>query len=61
MSDSNKRSIIDVTHVSSRGSSYRITLPRRVAESIDLEGADDIVVFYRYDDGRIVIDKLKQL
>lgn len=60
MAAENRRTILDVTHVSSRGTSYRITLPKKVAESIKLTGNDDIVVFYMEEDGKIVIDSLKQ-
>lgn len=60
MANENRRTIIDVTHVSSRGSSYRITLPRKVADTIRLESDDDIVVFYKEEDGRVVIEKLRQ-
>ena len=55
-----KRSIIDITHVSSLGTSYRITLPKKVAESIGLTKDDNIVVFYKEQDGIISIDKLRQ-
>lgn len=57
----NNRTIVDVTHVSSRGTSFRITLPKKVAESIHLTGNGDIVIFYREEDGKIVLDRLKQL
>lgn len=51
-----KKSIIDVTHISGRGSSYRITLPKRVIKKLDLSD-DDIIVFY--DDDGVKIDKIR--
>lgn len=51
-----KRKLIDVTHISSRGTSYRITLPRKIIKRLDLK-EDDIVAFYE-DDG-VKIDKIQ--
>lgn len=51
-----KKKLIDVTHISSRGSSFRITLPKRVINRLDLKD-DDIIAFYE-DDG-VKIDKIK--
>lgn len=56
-----KRAIVDITHVSSLGTSYRITLPKKVAESIGLTKDDNIVVFYKEESGVISIDKLRQI
>ena len=60
MAQENARKIIDVTHISSRGASYRITLPKKVATQLSLTSEDDIIVFYKEDQGKIVLDKLKQ-
>ena len=49
--------IIDVTHISSRGSSFRITLPRKIIKKMDLKG-EDIITFYE-DGDRVFIDKLE--
>ena len=47
MAQENGRKILDVTHISSRGSSYRITLPKKVAAELNLSNEDDIIIFYR--------------
>ena len=52
-----KMKIIDVTHISSRGSSFRITLPRKIIKKMDLKG-EDIITFYE-DGDRVFIDKLE--
>jgi len=49
--------LIDVSHVSKRGSSLRITIPKKVATELDLVG-EDLVGFYKEGD-KIVISKLK--
>ncbi|MCL4335847.1 MAG: AbrB/MazE/SpoVT family DNA-binding domain-containing protein [Candidatus Thermoplasmatota archaeon] len=51
-----KKKLIDVTHISSRGSSFRITLPRRVINRLNLT-EDDIIAFY--DDDGVKIDKIQ--
>lgn len=51
-----KKKLIDVAHISSRGSSFRITLPKRVIHRLDLN-EDDIIAFYE-DDG-VKIDKIQ--
>lgn len=51
-----KKKLLDVTHISSRGSSYRITLPKRVISRLNLKD-DDIIAFYE-DDG-VKIDKIQ--
>lgn len=61
MATSGKRTIVDITHVSSLGTSFRITLPKKVAESIGLTKDDNIVVFYKDEDGSISLDKLRQV
>ena len=51
-----KKKLIDVTHISSRGSSFRITLPKRIINRLNLKD-DDIIAFYE-DDG-VKIDKIQ--
>ena len=56
-----KKVILDVAHIKSRdGNSLRITIPRKVAEKLELT-RDDNVVAFTIDDGRICIEKLKQI
>lgn len=50
-------SLISVSHVSPRGSSLRVTLPKEIARSLGI-GPKDIVGFY-YQNKKIVIRKLK--
>ena len=49
--------IIDVTHISSRGSSFRITLPRKIIKKMDLN-KDDIITFVEKD-GEVVLRKIE--
>ena len=49
--------MIDVSHVSIRGSSVRITLPRRVVQLLAL-GEDDIVIFKEHKNGSVILEKL---
>lgn len=60
MAQENGRRILDVSHISSRGASYRITLPKKVATTLNLSSEDDIIVFYQEGSGKIVVDKLRQ-
>ncbi|MCL4342576.1 MAG: AbrB/MazE/SpoVT family DNA-binding domain-containing protein [Candidatus Thermoplasmatota archaeon] len=53
-----KRSLVDVSHISSKGASMRITIPKRIAVHLGLE-ASDIVAFYEEEDGKIVLERLK--
>ncbi len=56
-----KRSILDVTHISTRnGTSFRVTLPRKVVDSIGLTPQDNVVVFF-LEDGKVILDKLKEI
>ena len=59
MAQENGRKILDVTHISSRGSSYRITLPKKVAAKLSLSSDDDIIIFYQEEEGKISLEKLK--
>ncbi len=49
--------LIDVAHVSKRGTSLRITLPVKVREIMGI-GPKDIIAFH-YEDGKIIIEKMK--
>lgn len=49
--------VLDVSHVSARGSSYRITLPKNVKSRLDI-GPDDIVTFIEKD-GEVLLRKIK--
>ncbi len=60
MVEENIRKILDVTHISSRGSSYRITLPKKVATQLSLSSEDDIIVFFQDGPGKIYLEKLKR-
>lgn len=51
-----KRKLIDVTHISSRGSSFRITLPKKIINRLNLS-EDDIIAFYE-EDG-VKLDKIQ--
>jgi antitoxin component of MazEF toxin-antitoxin module len=52
-----EKTLIDVSHVSKRGSSLRLTLPKKIAEQLQV-GPKDIVGFYV--DGKIVsLEKMK--
>ncbi len=56
-----KKVIIDVAHIKSRdGNSLRITLPKKVAEKLELTSDDNVVVF-TLEEGKICIEKLKQV
>jgi bifunctional DNA-binding transcriptional regulator/antitoxin component of YhaV-PrlF toxin-antitoxin module len=50
--------VIDVSHVSARGTSIRITLPKKIVRILDI-GMDDIVVFKESEDGSVIIEKMK--
>lgn len=60
MENDGKRSILDVAHVTSRGKSFRITLPRKIAETLHLDGNDDIVVFFIEENGSVVLEKMRK-
>ena len=49
--------VIEVSHVTTRGTSIRITLPRKIVKLLGV-GIDDIVVFKESKDGAIIIEKL---
>ena len=51
--------ILDVTHVSTRGTSLRITIPKKVKERLDLKD-DDILIFVE-EDGRIFLKKIQSI
>jgi AbrB family looped-hinge helix DNA binding protein len=49
--------LLEVTHVSRRGASLRITLPKSVGEKLGI-GPGDVLGFYE-EDSRITIQKIK--
>lgn len=49
--------VLDVTHISARGSSFRITLPKKVIKKMDLK-EDDIITFVEKE-GEVVLRKMK--
>ncbi len=57
MTKSEKRELLDVAHVSSKGTSFRITVPRKVVSVLELKD-EDIVAFY-LEDGKIILESLK--
>jgi bifunctional DNA-binding transcriptional regulator/antitoxin component of YhaV-PrlF toxin-antitoxin module len=48
--------LIEVTHASKRGASFRITLPKKTAEALKAN-ACDIIGFYQ-EDGRVFMKKM---
>ncbi|MCL4340861.1 MAG: AbrB/MazE/SpoVT family DNA-binding domain-containing protein [Candidatus Thermoplasmatota archaeon] len=52
-----EKTLIDVSHVSKRGSSLRMTLPKKVAEQLQIE-PKDIVGFY-LDGKNVSLEKMK--
>ena len=48
--------LIEVTHVSKRGGSLRITLPKKAAEALKAN-AGDIIRFYQ-EDGKVFVKKM---
>lgn len=57
MAQSENRALMDVAHVSSKGTSFRITIPRKVVKMLDLKD-QDIIAFYR-EGSRVIIESLK--
>jgi AbrB family looped-hinge helix DNA binding protein len=49
--------LLEVSHVSKREASMRITIPKKAAEALDLKEGD-IVGFYE-DSGNIILRKMK--
>ena len=49
--------IFDVTHISSRGESFRITLPKKTLKKLGLN-PDDLIIFGEKD-GETVLRKMK--
>lgn len=48
--------LLEVSHVSKRGASLRITVPKKAAEVLNLKSGD-IVGFYE-EDGKIILNKI---
>ncbi len=57
MSEKANKTLIDVAHVSAKGTSYRITVPRKIVSELGLKD-EDIIAFYR-ENGRVVLESLK--
>jgi bifunctional DNA-binding transcriptional regulator/antitoxin component of YhaV-PrlF toxin-antitoxin module len=49
--------LIEVTHVSKRGGSLRITLPKKAAETLKANSGD-IIGFYQ-EEGRVFVKKME--
>lgn len=49
--------LVDVTHLSRRGSSLRMTLPKKVQTALGVKEGD-IVGFYE-EDGKIILKKME--
>ncbi|MEM0135076.1 MAG: AbrB/MazE/SpoVT family DNA-binding domain-containing protein [Thermoplasmatales archaeon] len=49
--------LLDVSHVSTRGTSLRITIPKKAAEAMDLREGE-IIGFYE-EDGKIIVRKME--
>ena len=49
--------LIEVSHVSRRGSSLRITIPKKVQEKLGVK-EEDILGFYE-EDGKVVLRKME--
>ena len=52
-----KMKIIDISHISSRGSSFRITLPRKIIKRLGIN-EDDLITFVEKD-GEVVLRKME--
>lgn len=52
-----KRILLDVSHVSKRGSSLRITLPKKISEKLGIEPED--ILGYYVDGDSVVLEKMK--
>lgn len=51
-----RKKIIDVTHISSRGTSHRITIPKKVVERFSVT-SEDIIAFV--DDDGVKLKKIQ--
>ncbi|MCL5955112.1 MAG: AbrB/MazE/SpoVT family DNA-binding domain-containing protein [Candidatus Thermoplasmatota archaeon] len=49
--------MLDVSHVSKRGSSLRITLPRKVSERLGINPED--ILGYYFDGDAVILEKMK--
>lgn len=52
-----KKILLDVSHVSKRGSSLRITLPKKVSEKLGVNPED--ILGYYFDGENVVLEKMK--
>lgn len=57
MTGTTKKALVDVAHVSAKGTSYRITIPRKIVSELGLND-EDIIAFYR-ENGKIILESLK--
>ncbi len=55
--NTNKLTLVDISHVSRRGSSLRITIPKKVSEKLDIN-PEDILGFY-FDGTEMIIEKMR--
>ncbi len=51
------RTLIDVSHVSKKSKSLRITLPKKVIDELRIQPSE--ILGYYLEDGKIVLEKLK--
>lgn len=51
------KQLVDVSHVSKIGSSFRITLPKKVIEKLNLDPND--VVTFNEKDGEVILRKIE--
>ncbi len=49
--------LLDVSHVSKRGSSLQITVPKKITEMLGIKD-HEVIGFYE-ENGRIIIEKMK--
>lgn len=59
MSGMENRAVVEISHVSAVGSSFRITLPKKIVNMLDLSDDDNIVIFYKEENGSITLERLK--
>ncbi len=52
------RKIMDIARMTKRGSSVRVTLPKKILKQLNLKD-EDLIAFYEGEDGRVYIELLK--
>ena len=56
-----ERKVLEISHISARsGNSFRVTLPKKVVDYLELT-EEDLAVVFVLENGKIVIEKLKHL